>query len=154
MSRGRNYSRKADPALSDLPMIWDNAASDWALTTFSDVLALFEANLDALDGVVYEPTSQYSIPVTGFNLQVTEGNTDIHVILTPAGTLSTGTITLPTVSGLRDKQIVMVNSTATITTLTIAGNGATLIGEPTTLAAEGYFTMKYDLMTLTWYRVA
>lgn len=150
----RNYSRISDPQLNDLAYLWDTSSSDWRLATFSDILDLFEENLSALDGVVYEALSQYSIPADGFNLQVTEGSEDVHVILTPAGTLATGTITFPNVSYLRDKQVILVTSTAEITALTVAGNGATLIGEPTTLPAEGYFTMKYDVMTTTWYRIA
>jgi hypothetical protein len=46
---GRNYSRKSDPKLSDLAMIWDAENSDWRLTTLSDIKTLF--NLVATDTV-------------------------------------------------------------------------------------------------------
>ena len=103
-------------------------------------------------------TTQYSAPSsTGFNVTITDGgddDTNVHLILTPTGTLAAGTITLPPVAGCVDKQQVLVNSTQEVTTLTVAGNGATAVtGEPSTLAANDFFRMKLDKPTLTWYRV-
>lgn len=38
---GRKYSRKPDPKLSDLPLIWDSENSDWRLTTLQAIKSLF-----------------------------------------------------------------------------------------------------------------
>lgn len=143
---GRNYSRKDSPALADLSLIWDSANSDWRLSTLSSIQTLFEA-----EDTIKEPVSQYSNPLTGFSLSVTDDTRDIHVILNPAGTLATGTIVLPATP--RDKQLVIVTTSNEITALTIDGGSATVQGDPTTLAAGGFFTMKYDTTTTTWYRV-
>lgn len=103
-------------------------------------------------------TTQYSSPsATGFNVTITDGaddNTNVHLILTPTAGYAAGTITLPPVAGLVDKQEVLVNCTQQVTALTINGNGATAVtGEPTSLAADDFFRLKYDLPSQTWYRV-
>lgn len=103
-------------------------------------------------------TTQYAAPSSsGFNVAITDGaddNTNVHLILTPTAGYAAGTITLPPVAGLVDKQEVLVNCTQQVTTLTVNGNGATAVtGEPTSLAADDFFRMKYDATTDTWYRV-
>jgi hypothetical protein len=152
---GRNYSRKDNPQTSDLPLIWDSANSDWRLTTLSDIKALFEAS--ETDTSLYEPVTQYVIPTDGFSIQVgaTAENTskDHHLILNPAGTLATGTIVLPLNSSARDKQTVLVSSTEEVTALTIDTNGASIEGSPSSIAQWGYFKLKYDLTTDTWYQI-
>lgn len=103
-------------------------------------------------------TTQYSTPLTGANIAVTDGasdNTNVHLIVTPAGTIATLTITLPASSGAVDKQEVLVNCTQIVTTLTVAPNGASsATGAPVTLAANDFFRMKYDLVNTIWYRIA
>ncbi|MNR16702.1 hypothetical protein D3C85_1333210 [compost metagenome] len=60
---------------------------------------------------------------------------------------------LPAVANIIDKQEVLVNCTQAVTTLTINGNGATVTGAPTTLAANAFFRLKYDQPSTVWYRV-
>lgn len=103
-----------------------------------------------------EPLTQYSAPsATGFSVQITDGDEDVHLILTPAAGYANGTIVLPAVANVRDKQLVIVNCTQTLGALVVDGNGATAVtGEPALFAAANeFFTMKYDLATSTWYRV-
>lgn len=104
--------------------------------------------------------TQYSTPSsTGFNIQIsagsgTTGSENVWLILTPTGTFAAGTITLPDSSTLVDKQEVLVNCTQIVTSLTIDGNGATsVIGAPTTLAANASFRLRYDQGTNNWYKV-
>jgi hypothetical protein len=155
MMAGRNYSRKDNPQTSDLPLIWDSANSDWRLTTLSDIKTLFEST--DTQTPVYEPVTQYVIPTDGFSIQVgaTAENVDkdTHLILAPAGTLATGTIVLPLNSSARDKQTVQVSSTQAVTSLTIDPNGASIEGSPPNIAQWGYFKLKYDLTTDTWYQI-
>jgi len=100
-------------------------------------------------------TPQYSAPsATGFNVAVTAGSDNIWLILTPTGAFAAGTITLPAVAGIVAGQEVLVNCTQDVTTLTVAGNGATAVtGEPAGLSANDFFRLKYDEVTSTWYRV-
>lgn len=113
---------------------------------------------DALDfspsGAFINYLTQYATPsAMGFSVQVTDADDNIHLILTPAAGYAVGTIVLPTSSNLIDKQEVIVNSTQPVTALTIDGNGATVSGEPTTLAANDFFRLKYDAAGNTWYRI-
>ena len=146
----KNYSRISDPQLNDLSMLWDSSNSDWRLATFTDIFALYNASFT---NVVLEADSQNSAPVTGATVVVNDNNNDTHLILTPAGTLSTLTITLPAVANLRDKQTFLSTSTQVVTTLTVGGNGTTINGAPTAFTAGGYFKLKYDLTLGTWNRI-
>lgn len=100
-------------------------------------------------------TTQRSTPsATGFSVSITDGSSDIHLILTPTAGFAAGTIVLPASTNAVDKQRVLVNCTQAVTALTIDKNGATAItGAPTALTANDFFTLKYDAQTSTWYRV-
>lgn len=97
---------------------------------------------------------QYESPTaTGFNVQINDDNDDIHLILTPMAAYATGTITLPLNDNTIDQQEILINTTQAITSLTVDGNGATVIGEPMSLSANDFFLLKYDISSDTWYRV-
>lgn len=144
----RVYSTKTNPSLTDKAFIYDVTNSDWRLTPFSAVKTLFQNAFSFLTA----PTTQYLVPLTGFTETLT-GTADLHLIVTPAGTLATGTVNLPASTSAIDKQTVTVSTSQEITALTVGGNGATVVGGPTTLSIGGYFTMKYDAPNATWYRV-
>jgi hypothetical protein len=95
-------------------------------------------------------------PGTGFNVTVpTPVSEQQWMILQPAGTLATGTITLPLNTGTPDGTQVLVTTTQIITAFTLALNGAAAaFGAPTTLAANAFFTMRFYQATNSWYRVA
>jgi hypothetical protein len=93
--------------------------------------------------------TQYASPAaTGFSVTVNTGN--VWLILTPVSTYAAGAVVLPT--GASDKDTVTVNCTQIVTSLTVS-SGATVVGAPTTLAANDFFTMRYDGVTSSWYRV-
>ncbi len=93
--------------------------------------------------------TQYAAPAaTGFSVTVNTGN--VWLILTPVSTYATGVVVLPT--GASDKDTVTVNCTQIVTSLTVS-SGATVVGAPATLAANDFFTMRYDGATSSWYRV-
>lgn len=95
-------------------------------------------------------------PGTGFNLAVpTPVAQQQWMLIQPAGTLATGTVTLPLNTGTPDGTEVLITTTQQITAFTLAGNGAAAVyGDPTTLAAEDFFRMRYVLATNSWYRIA
>lgn len=94
--------------------------------------------------------TQYAAPAaTGFSVTVNTGN--VWLILTPVSTYAAGAIVLPT--GASDKDTVTVNCTQIVTSLTVS-SGATVVGAPTTIAANGFFTMRFDAATSTWYRIS
>jgi hypothetical protein len=121
----------------------------------SVLLSYMQSNLTITDASAFaEYTTQYAAPsATGQSIQVTDGDDSIHLIITPVAGYAAMTIVLPTSTNCADKQDILVNCTEAVTTLTIDGNGSTVAGEPTTLAADAYFRLKYDLPGTTWYRV-
>lgn len=95
-------------------------------------------------------------PGTGFNLAVpTPVAQQQWMLIQPAGTLATGTVTLPLNTGTPDGTEVLITTTQQITAFTLAINGATAAyGAPLTLAAEDFFRMRFVQATNSWYRIA
>jgi hypothetical protein len=86
-------------------------------------------------------------PVTGFSITLL--STQYLLPLTPAGTLATGTIIMPTtpINGQRQR----VSTTQTISVLTVSPNtGQSIARAPTTLVAGQSFEMFYNLAITTW----
>lgn len=107
-----------------------------------------------LEGAMTLPATtlavQHAAPsATGFAVAVSAGNT--WLIITPTGGFAAGTVTLPATKA--DQDIVQVNCTQSVTTLTVSGNGSTVTGAPTTLAANAFFTLRWDAVNASWYRV-
>jgi hypothetical protein len=98
--------------------------------------------------------TQYSAPsATGFTVVLTDNSTSRYLILTPVAGYAAGSITLPAVGNCIDKQEITVSSTQAVTTLTINLNGNTVNGAPTTLAANAFFTLRFDGVVKAWYRI-
>ena len=99
--------------------------------------------------------SQYAAPsATGFSVTILDSSgTSVWLILTPLAGYAAGTLVLPAVANCVDRQEILFNTTQAVTTLTINANGATVIGAPTTLAANAFFRLRFDDVLNTWYRV-
>jgi hypothetical protein len=95
------------------------------------------------------------VPGSGFNITVpTPVSNDQWMLLQPAGTLATGTITLPLNTGVPDGTTVLITTTQQITSLTIALNGATAIyGGATSLAAGTATSIRFYQPTNSWYQI-
>ena len=95
------------------------------------------------------------VPGSGFNITVpTPVSNDQWMLLQPAGTLATGTITLPLNTGVPDGTTVLITTTQEITSLTIALNGATAIfGGVTSLAAGAATAIRFYQPTNSWYQI-
>ena len=92
----------------------------------------------------------YQTPTTGFSIQVANGVTSL--LLKPAGTLATGTITFPTTP--IDGQTLRIASSQIVTALTLsAPAGQTILGPITTIAANGHATWQYVASISTWFSV-
>lgn len=134
--------------------VYDQSNGDARKSSLTLLLSWIEANLTTSASVPQYTTQRSAPSASGFNVAITDGSASIHLILTPTAGFAAGTITLPAKANCIDKQLVLVNCTQAVTTLTIDGNGATAVtGEPSTLAANDFFTLKYDAQTSTWYRV-
>ena len=83
-------------------------------------------------------------PVSGFNATIpsTANNENIYA-MTPAGTLASGTLTMP--AGAVLGQLVSISTSRAITALTLNANtGQTIQNAPTTLAAGGFINYIMD----------
>lgn len=100
-------------------------------------------------------STNISTPGTGFNITVpTPVSQQIWMLIQPAGTLATGTVTLPLNTQTPDGTEVLITTTQEITSFTLALNGATAsYGAPSGLAAEEYFRMRFVQSTNSWYRI-
>ena len=129
----------------DLLPVWSTNNGDTRRASLTTLTTYMQSAL-TLPGAL---ATQYSAPSSsGFSVTVSAGDT--WLLLTPTGTLAVGAIVLPT--GATDKSEVSVNCTQIVTTLSVT-SGNTVTGAPTTLAANGFFTMRYDAATTAWYRV-
>lgn len=96
-------------------------------------------------------TLERVVPTTGFTNTI--ANTTSYYILEPAGTLATGTLTMP--ASPVNEQVVTIASTQIITALTHSPNtGQTLKGALTTIAVDGNASWIYRTANTTWYRVS
>jgi hypothetical protein len=95
------------------------------------------------------------VPGSGFNITVpTPVSQDQWMLLQPAGTLATGTITLPLNTGVPDGTTVLITTTQEITSLTIALNGATAVyGGVTFLGAGTATAIRFYQPTNSWYQI-
>ena len=119
--------------------------------SLNTLLAFFQQQFAAptLATNVYTPTTGFSIGVP------TPVSQQQWMLLQPAGTLASGTITLPLNTITPDGTEVLITSTQIITTLTVALNGASnAFGAPTTLAANGFARLRFVQSQNSWYRIA
>ena len=78
--------------------------------------------------VADDKVTQYAAPAaTGFTVTVNNSSDSVWLILTPLAGYAAGASTLPAVANCVDRQEVLVNTTQAVTTLTVSGNGATVI---------------------------
>ena len=135
---------------ADLLPVYSSANGDARKASMSVIKEYIEDGLTAADDKV----TQYEAPsATGFTVTVTDSSASAWLLLTPAGAYANGTIILPAVANCVDRQEILVTSTQAITALVVDGNGATVTGGPSTMAQNGFFTLRFDTVASTWYRV-
>lgn len=97
-----------------------------------------------------DQSKSVQVPITGFTITI--GNNTSTLILNPAGTLATGTITMPATP--IDGQEVQITSSQTITALTVSPNAAqTISNAPTTLTAGIGYKFIYHVAGTNWFRL-
>lgn len=118
-------------------------------TSISALQSYMQSNLNFTDSNL-NFTTQYSAPSTGETVTVTPAIGSVYLKLTPAATLATLTISLPT--SPVDKQEFLVKCSQIVTTLTVSGD-KTISGAPTAFTANGFFKLRYDAGLSVWDRV-
>lgn len=104
--------------------------------------------VDGNNGVLQ--SYDYQVLTTGFSYTFATGITTL--IAAPAGTLATGTITMP--GSPADGMVVTITTTEEITALTISGNAGQSIGgtQVSLMAANSALSFVYRLANTTWYK--
>jgi hypothetical protein len=116
--------------------------------------AVFGEFIQAQMAAIDDKNTQYASPsATGFSVVLVDSGSSIWLILTPVANYAAGTLILPSLANSVDKQEILVNCTHAVTTLTINGNGSSVVGAPTTLAAGDFFRLRYEGVTKIWYCV-
>lgn len=105
--------------------------------------------VDGTNGVLQAYDAQ--VLTTGFTYTFAAGTQTL--IAVPAGTLATGTVTMP--ASPADGMVINIESTQQITALTVAANtGQTLVGGVVTLRQNQPLSYMYRLSNTTWYPFA
>jgi hypothetical protein len=137
-------------AAGDLLAVFSQSLGADARVTITALATLLQTLIAATD----DKETQYAAPsATGFSVTVTPTTTggSVFLLLTPAAGYAAGTILMP--ASAVDRQEVLVHCTQAVTTLTVGGNGNDIAGAPATVAANGYFRMRFDGTVGSWYRV-
>ena len=91
---------------------------------------------------------QYATPTTGTTVTMTSS----VLIIEPAGALLALTVQLP--ASPTNGQMARFTCTAAVTTLTLDGNGNTVVAAPASLAANGHAEFVFRASTSKWYWMA
>ncbi len=127
----------------------DVRATQVGSTTVNTVGQFFGDGRFNFIGAYCDKSYSYQAPSAGF--AITAGNATGRLILDPAGTLASGTITMP--AAPKDGQVFRFSSSQAITALTLTPNsGQSIIGALNTLAANGFAEYTYRNSNSTWYR--
>ena len=104
------------------------------------------AKIDGTNGLLQQ--YDYQVSTTAFTYTFAAGTTVL--VINPAGTLATGTITMPAAPA--DGMTISFSSTQTITALTVNANtGQSIVSAATVLPARQATTYVYRLSNTTWY---
>jgi hypothetical protein len=141
----------AFPSINTAPNQWCNTFAGgyyWYLTN----APLLAAKIDSLGNFtnalgIADISKIILTPTTGST--ITLATTHFRTILNPTGSLLALTINMPATPV--DGQVQRITTTQAITTLTVSGNGNSIIGAPTSLIIGQSFSMIYDVPTTTWY---
>ena len=127
--------------------VYSSSQGDARKVSVSTLMDYIEDNFvdPTFTTVINAPTS------SGFTLDVSAQTTNIWMIVNPTGSFAAGTVRLPVPADCFDGQEIILCTTQVITTFTLNGNGATLVGQPTSLGAGAFFTIRYNADQTTWY---
>lgn len=135
---------------SDNLPVYSSANGDARKLSLTALISYFQNNFTNTSKIATITT-----PADGFTLTVQQDGQSRWEILKPTGALATGTIVLPAPGVAADGQEILVTTSLQIASLTINGNGATAVfGAPSVLAAEDNFTLRYNQLSTSWYKVA
>ena len=118
--------------------------------SLNDIITVIQSETTAGSGFI----TQYSSPgATGFSITVTPptSGASVFLLISPGGTYATGTIVLP--DGVEGQEV-LVHCRQIVTALTVTPfSGDSTSGAPTTIAAGGFFRLRFDSINSLWARI-
>jgi hypothetical protein len=136
------------------PFSWDKTIEtaiidDAGALTTPFTVSVARCFTQVLSDQIIKANHTYNVPVTGFDLTI--NNNVRELILNPAGTLATGTITMP--GSPQNGRKVRIMSSQEVTALTLSPNtGQTILGAITIIPANGFVEYSYRKSIDTWFR--
>ena len=125
----------------------DNTPIGASTPSTAAVTTLKSTGLASFAAGIADASFSSQTPTTGFAITVANGVSTLQ--LTPAGTLASGTITMPSAPG--NGQWLLVTSTAAVTACSFTpASGQTLLGAPTTLPAFVEMAFQYQTSANRW----
>jgi peptidoglycan hydrolase-like protein with peptidoglycan-binding domain len=125
--------------------LWGDLRAIGVLRTNADNTALVTAEGGTIPlpagGFAGQEAVQYATPTTGQTVQAVNDSQDRTLVLTPAGTLATLTVTLPSEASSRVGQALRIFTSANLTALTVNG-ATTLYNMPTSLAVGDLISLR------------
>lgn len=137
---------------SDKLPLYQAGQEDTRAVTVTQLAAYVRSDIEGDPDEIIYALSVIGSTFTVAALPATAGSS-VWAQLTLSGPATAGTVILPGVDDRVPGQEVRITCTQAVAALTINGNGATVAGGPTSLAANGFFTLSYDSISNIWYRV-
>lgn len=149
MNKRLNITDRIGP--SDSVVLWSANNQDFRGVP---VDLLIEKIQEGIEKVDYPPINiQHFNPNANFTLNIENHEVGTYLILNPSVSIATGSIKMPERYDVTDGQVLLVACAQQVNNFSVDGNNALVIGEPNALAANGFFKLKYDKLSNTWYRV-
>lgn len=149
------------PTINQLPLASTLTAGDnlilYSPNNGDTRRAPLSALLEWFENVFADPdyTTQITAPTSsGFNVALGQQTSNLFLIINPTGAFAAGSITLPAVATCFDGQEILVVSSQSVAALTLNGNGATIIGTPTSIGVGGNFALRFNELQDTWYTIS
>jgi hypothetical protein len=131
----------------DLIPVWDTSNGDPRKASLGTLLGFIEANF-----ADPEYSTRIVAPnVDGFNVDIGNTGDSFWLIVNPVLNYTTGSITLPSTAYAVNGQEITVVFTAQISSFSITGTGATVLGAPTQIGTYDSFRVRYNAAQQTWY---
>lgn len=135
----------------DSVVIWSANNQDYR---GAPVDLLIDKIQESIKKVDYPPINiQRFNPNANFTLDIENHEVGTYLILNPSVSITTGSIKMPERYTVTDGQVLLVACAQQVNNFSVDGNNALVIGAPNALAANGFFKLKYDKLSNTWYRV-
>lgn len=134
----------------DLLAIYSQANGDARKLSLTNLMNWLESQQIAIQD---NKVTQYAAPLAGTTVLLRDDRSSLWLILTPNGVTDSVTLKFPLVSNCDDRQEILVNTTQTMTSLIIDGNGSMVVGSPSAIMVNGFFRFRWDAVMKTWYRV-